>query len=190
VQSPPLCPELRLWLLAPEVDLDVAIPELCIEPTPYWAFCWGAGQALARLLLDEPGRVRGRRVVDFGAGGGVVALAAARAGARRVVACDVDRDARLACLANASLNDLRIDVSAALEESEPFDLLLAGDVFFHAGNTERLLAAARAGTELLVSDPGRRSVPRERLEPLRECDARTFPDVDAPYTRATLYRGR
>jgi predicted nicotinamide N-methyase len=188
VRSPPLCPELSLWLLAPEVDLDQAIPELCIEPTPYWAFCWGAGQALARLLLDEPERVRGRRVVDFGAGCGVAGIAAALAGARTVVACDLDADARSACLANASLNRVALEISAELPPAPACDLLLASDVCYEADNARRLLELASAGVDVLISDPGRRPLPRAHLEPLREREVRTFPDVDAPYTRAVVYR--
>ena len=74
-QRTPLCPEIRLRLLGPDVDVDQAIPELCVEPTPYWAFCWGGGQLLARYLLDHPEVVRGRCVADFGTGCGVVAIA-------------------------------------------------------------------------------------------------------------------
>ena len=75
----PLCPELSLWLLGDDVDLHQRVSEVFeIETAPYWAFCWGSGQALARYLLDHPELVRGRDVVDFGAGCGVAAIAAKR----------------------------------------------------------------------------------------------------------------
>ncbi len=172
------------------MDLDQAIPELCVEPTPYWAFCWGAGQALARCLFDEPSLVRGRRVVDFGAGGGVVALAAALAGARSVVACEIDEGGRRACLANAALNAVDLRVTGALGASHAADLILASDVCYDADGAARLLGLAASGAEVLVSDPGRRHLPRARLTMLRELAVRTFPDVDAPYASAGVYRLR
>src|SRR5688572_5948637 len=82
VRSLPLCPEVKLWLLGDDVDLNRSIPELLqIERAPYWAFCWGSGQALARFVLDNPELVRGRRVADFGAGCGVASIAARVSGA-------------------------------------------------------------------------------------------------------------
>ena len=76
LQRPPLCPELALWLVAPGVDLDADARRSGCEAPPYWAFAWASGQALARCLLDEPARVRGRRVADLGTGSGIAAIAA------------------------------------------------------------------------------------------------------------------
>jgi predicted nicotinamide N-methyase len=90
-RRPPLCPELELWLLGDDVDLEAACEELADgEAPPFWAFCWGSGQALARHLLDRPEIVRGKRVVDLGSGSGIAGLAAARAGAAHVLALDLD----------------------------------------------------------------------------------------------------
>src|SRR6266581_1789142 len=88
IVAPPLVPEIRLHL-ATEVT------------PPYWAFAWAGGQALARFLLDHPERVAGRAVLDFGAGSGLVAIAAAKAGAASVTAADIDPFAAAAIAANA-----------------------------------------------------------------------------------------
>ena len=123
LRRPPLCPEIALWLIDGQVDLEAECRGLHEgESPPYWAFCWGSGQALARWLLDHPDEVRGRRVVDFGSGSGVAGIAAAMAGAREVVAVDVDPAARAAVLAEGADLD-------------------------HAGWVEAMDSAARLGLE-------------------------------------------
>jgi len=195
LQHPPLCPELALWLLAPGFDLDADARALACAGPPYWAFAWASGQALARLLLDEPERVRGRRVADLGAGSGIAAIAAARAGAAQVVACDVDLLAREAAARNAQANGVALALATSLEEAlaaRP-ELLLAADVCYEPGVPERLLAlAAGGGPEILLADPGRRGLPlpAERLDPVARLRARTFPDVDEPTRGADIHRLR
>src|SRR5690606_36218740 len=102
----PGVPELQLWLLDP-ANLDQAFSSdetrRLLETPPYWGFCWGSGLALARWVLDHPEQVRGKRVLDFGAGSGVVALACSAAGASLSIACDLDHPARLASGLNADL---------------------------------------------------------------------------------------
>ncbi|MEW5739254.1 MAG: 50S ribosomal protein L11 methyltransferase [Myxococcota bacterium] len=103
VASPSLVPELKLHLLTSESPhFHAADPDAL--GWPYWAVAWPGGQALARFLLDEPHHVRGKRVLDFGSGGGVVGLAAAKAGAAHVLCADVDPRAAEAAHANATLN--------------------------------------------------------------------------------------
>lgn len=197
LQRPPLCPELALWLLAPGFDLDGDARESGCATPPYWAFAWASGQALARLLLDEPARARGRRVVDLGAGSGIAALAAARAGAAHVVACDVDPLARAAAARNAGANGLALAVAASLDEAlaaRP-QLLLAADVCYEPGVGERLLALAATGDaapEILLADPGRRALPvlAAWLEPLAGRRARTVPELGEPTPGANVYRLR
>jgi len=193
LQRPLLCPELALWLLAPEVDLDADARALGCEEPPYWAFAWASGQALARLLLDEPDRARGRRVADLGAGSGVAAIAAARAGAAHVVACDLDPLARRAAARNARANGVALEVVATLEEALATgpDLLLAGDVCYQPGVAERLLALADAGTpEVLLAEPGRAPlpIPAERLVPVASVRVRTHPDLGEPTPGAAVHR--
>src|SRR5215831_7657497 len=91
--APPLVPEIRLHLATEVVPLwRLTEEELQAQgiPPPYWAFAWAGGQALARYLLDQPDRVRGAAVLDFGSGSGLVAIAAAKAGAASVRAADID----------------------------------------------------------------------------------------------------
>src|SRR5690349_14600661 len=116
-RSLPLCPELRLWLLGDDVDLSTRVSELfSIETAPYWAFCWGSGQALARFVLDHPHHVRGRVVADFGSGSGVCAIAAAKAGAHTVFAVDTDPLALRAVIENARLNGVEVETVTSLPE--------------------------------------------------------------------------
>jgi predicted nicotinamide N-methyase len=175
--SPPLLPEIRIYLARDAIELwerteqraagpAAAKPEL---PPPFWAFPWAGGQALARYLLDHPGRVRGRTVLDFAAGSGLVAVAAARAGAAAVRAAETDPLAIEAIQLNARVNRVQVDavLGDLLDGPAPVvDLLLAGDVFYERTFAARLLpwlARARAaGVEVLVGDPGRAYLPRDR----------------------------
>lgn len=201
VQMPPLCPEIRLWLLDGRVDLNAQIdPIFKGQDIPFWAFCWGAGQALARYIIDHPYVVAGRRVVDFGAGSGVAAIAAARAGALQACAVDIDPMAQRMALRNARLNGVRVDLADRLPES--WDLLLASDVMYEEQTCRWLLGLARRGRQLLVSNPERKDMPRlERLlegeeyaaTPLVEfcrVESPTFPDVDYPTRYAAIYGSR
>jgi predicted nicotinamide N-methyase len=188
LQSPPLLEELRLWLIAGHVDLDARCEELMRGSyAPYWAVCWGAGQALARHVLDHPALVRGKVVVDFGAGSGVVALAAARAGAARAIAVDNDPLSCRIAAANAASNQLAIEVSPTLPAR--YDVLLAADVLYDAEAT-RLVLDAAACAEVLVSDPHRHGAARLPDPPVATLAAAAFPDVDYPICTAFIHRVR
>jgi predicted nicotinamide N-methyase len=179
----PLAPELSAY----QADRGIGLFDLAgggyrsDEPPPFWAFAWAGGQALARCLLDDPRLVAGRRVLDVACGGGVVALAAARAGAAKVRAVDVDPAAVAAVARNAAANALAVDAQlcAALSEDggtpapaehlgllADAEVLVAGDAFYSRSVADRmtplLLAARRAGVRVLVGDPGRGYFP-ERL---------------------------
>ena len=174
LQRPPLLPELQLWLIAGHVDLNARCEELMRGSyAPYWAVCWGAGQALARYVLDHPELVRGKVVVDFGAGSAVVALAAARAGAARAIAVDNDPQSCRIAAANAESNGLPIEVAEALPASG-FDVLLAADVLYDASATQLVLKVAATGAM-----PG---------APLATLAATAFPDVDYPICTAFIHR--
>lgn len=189
LRSLPLCPELRLWLLHEDVDLNVRVSELFgTEVAPYWAFCWGAGQALARYLLDNPELVRGKRVVDFGAGSGVAGIAALRAGAAHATAVDIDPTALQVAKCNAQENGVEIAISG--EVPEHWDVLLASDVLYETGNEHWLKTAAATGREVLLADPLRHGTPREGLIVIAEYAVRTVPDVDYPISRALIHRLR
>lgn len=175
-----------MWLLGDDVDLNKRVSELLsIEAAPYWAFCWGSGQALARYVLDHPELVRGKRVADFGAGGGVAALAALKAGAERAVAVDIDVHALAACRANAALNGVDLETARALPEE--YDVLLASDVLYELGNRDLLRTNIARGRTVLVSDPLRHGNARLELPERARYDVTTVPDVDYPVARAVVY---
>ncbi len=185
-RRPPLCPELELWLLGDEVDLEEGCEELADgEAPPFWAFCWGSGQALARHVLDHPDLVRDKTIVDLGTGSGVVALAAARAGASRVIALDLDPQSRAAAQLNAELNGLSIETTAKAPDA--WDLMLAADVLYETGLRDWVLGPARDHGPILLADPQRTGTPKIDFEELDRIAACTFPDVDSPQKNVVLY---
>lgn len=185
-RRPPLCPELELWLLGDVVDLEGACDELAEgEAPPFWAFCWGSGQALARYVLDHPERVRDKSVVDLGTGSGIVALAAARAGARHVLALDLDPQSRRAAELNAELNGLTIETAADAPAS--WELMLAADVLYETGLRDWVLGRARDCGPILLGDPQRSGTPPLDFPELIRIPSYTFPDVDSPQKMVVLY---
>jgi predicted nicotinamide N-methyase len=186
-QRPPLCPELGLWLLDDRVDLESTCLGLGqLRVPPFWAFCWGSGQAMARFLLDQPEWVRGRRVVDFGTGSGVAAIAAGLAGADSVMGVDTDPEARTAAACNAASNDVELVTGSALPEE--WDVLLACDVLYEPSQWARLRSLAQGGRPVLVSDPERPSSPRFEMAPQARYAVRTLPDVDSPAKSAAVFQ--
>ncbi|MCF3640009.1 methyltransferase [Rhizobium sp. TRM95111] len=175
ILAPPHVPEIRLRLASEAHDLWLKTEEELEAiglPPPFWAFAWAGGQGLARYVLDHPDAVRGRRVLDFASGSGMVAIAAAMAGARTVIASDIDPWAETAIGLNAGLNAVTVAVRSddAVGLDEGWDVVLAGDVFYDRAFAERLIpwlaALARRGALVLVGDPGRAYCPTDRLESL------------------------
>jgi predicted nicotinamide N-methyase len=173
VSAPPLVPEIRLHLATEITPIWQATEDTLARsglPPPYWAFAWAGGQALARFLLDHPERVAGRSVLDFGAGSGLVAIAAAKAGAASVLAAEIDDFAAAAIAANVALNDVSILVTMAdvLETVVPqWEIVTAGDVCYERPMAERVTAWLRGlaarGVLVLLGDPGRAYLPSEGL---------------------------
>jgi predicted nicotinamide N-methyase len=157
---------------------------------PFWCVPWAGGQALARWVLDHPEAVRGLRVVDFGAGSGLVALACARAGARTVRAIDVDPLAVAACLLNAEANGVSLDVTCddVVDSALDADVLLAGDVWYERAAAARfgpwLTTLASSGVRVLTGDPGRVYVPAG-LGELARYDVPTSADLESTTVRVT-----
>jgi predicted nicotinamide N-methyase len=139
------------------------------QPPPFWAFAWAGGQALARYMLDAPDLVRGRDVLDLATGSGLVAIAAARAGARTVTANDIDPLALAAASANAAANGVRLRLIEGdlLQTDDRYGVVLAGDVCYSRDMSGRMLGflrrAAAAGSLVLIGDPGRAYLPAEGL---------------------------
>lgn len=188
VTTPPLCPEIQLHLVTQRCALwrgtDADLDELGLDP-PYWAFGWAGGQALARLVLDGRIPVRGRRVLDFGTGSGLVAIAAKMAGADSVLASDLDPLANDATRLNASLNGVELEVTTDdfVDHTDlGVDVVLAGDVTYERPLAERvsawLLALADRGVDVYVGDPGRGFILSEGFELFETIDAPSDVDVD------------
>ncbi len=199
--QPPHVPEVHLHL----ADEATALWEKTEEelgaiglPPPFWAFAWAGGQALARYVLDHPDLVAGKRVLDFASGSGLVAIAAMMAGATETLATEIDSFAITAIGLNAAANG--VTVTAAFEdvtkgEAGRFDVVLLGDVFYEKPMAEAVLAWAwrehEAGATVLVGDPGRSYLPRERLEAVAEYSVpvtRALEDSEVKHTRVWRFR--
>jgi predicted nicotinamide N-methyase len=193
IATPPLVPEIRLHLageITPLWHATEAMLERAGVPPPYWAFAWAGGQALARHVLDHPELVRGKAVLDFGAGSGLVALAAAKAGAIAVVAAEIDPVAAAAIALNAALNDVAIAVETADiigRAPVPWSRVLVGDMCYEQPLAERLVpwlrALARDDVRVLLGDPGRAYLPAEGLEALGRYAVPTPLDLEDRETR-------
>jgi predicted nicotinamide N-methyase len=173
IAAPPIVPEISLFL-ATEItpiwqatEAELAAAEV---PPPFWAFAWAGGQALARHVLDNPGLVAGRRVLDFGSGSGLCGIAAAMAGAASVRAVDIDPIAGTVIALNAGLNGvaLEIEVADIIGGETRADLILVGDMCYEKPLAARLLVwlrdVVRGGTVVLLGDPGRNYSPAEGIE--------------------------
>ena len=163
---------------------------------PFWAFAWPGGQVMARHILDAPSLVAGRRVLDFAAGGGIAALAAARAGAAHVEANEIDRLAVAAIRLNAAQNGLAVQATFGdiVGSTCRWDMILAGDVCYEAPMTRHIMPWLRGmadQAEIWVADPGRAYLPGQGLETLAEYAVDTTLELeDQPQRRTVLYRLR
>jgi predicted nicotinamide N-methyase len=189
---PTLVPEITLRVAGDVVALWEAMEEHrgpMSEP-PFWAAAWPGGQALARYVLDHPETVAGRTVLDLGSGSGLVAVAAAMAGAATVIASEIDPYGRAAITANAEDNGVGpvIVLDDLLDEDpdDDLDVVLAGDVCYDREMSERVLPflgkAWLAGAAVYLGDPGRPYVPREGLVEVATFDV---PDTEGPQVRRT-----
>jgi len=195
-QPVPLVGEISLLTAIPSVELWDLWQRTGRDDPPFWAYPWAGGQALARYLLDHPETVAGRRVLDVASGSGLVAIAAAKAGAASVVAGDIDPHAVAAIAVNAAANDAAIEPRAfdlAADAPGDAEVILAGDVFYQRELAQLALrfarAAADAGADVLVADPGRAFVPAAALTPLARYDVPVLTAIeDAPVKTVTIYR--
>jgi predicted nicotinamide N-methyase len=198
VSHAPACPEVALWL-ATEVTALWQATEVELQrtnlPPPYWAFCWAGGQALTRYLLDHPEVVAGRRVLDFAAGCGASAIAAAQAGAARVEAAEIDAMAAAAIRLNAELNGVRVEVldDDVVGSDCRWDVVVAGDVCYERPMTDYiwpwLRQLAAAGATVLMADPGRAYLPRLGLLEVARTTVATSLDLEDRESReVVVYR--
>ena len=193
--APPHVPEIELHLADEAHDLWRLTEDELQEqglPPPFWAFAWAGGQGLARYLLDNLDVVAGRPVLDFATGSGLVAIAAAKRGASPVLASDIDPFCGAAVALNAAANGVAIDFVSQdlIGEDRGWGLVLAGDVFYEKPLADRLVpwfsALAARGAAVLVGDPGRSYLPRDRLALLADYQvpvSRALEDSEVKRTR-------
>jgi predicted nicotinamide N-methyase len=176
----PSVPEVQVYKAGPKSGLSRLAEADAAFGNPYWAYHWGGGLALARHVLNRSKVVAGKRVLDLGAGSGVVGIAAMKAGARSALAADVDPYAVAAVALNAEANGVAVKaVLRDLTEGAPpdVDIVLVGDLFYEEALAKRVTAflgrCVAAEMDVLVGDPWRAFLPRARLELLAEypgCD--------------------
>ncbi|WP_284177598.1 methyltransferase [Rhabdaerophilum sp. SD176] len=171
----PHVPEIRLHVAHEAIALWQKTEEELQEmglPPPFWAFAWAGGQGLARYLLDHPAEVAGRRVLDFATGSGLVAIAAAMAGAGSVLAVDIDPFAVVASRLNAAENSVTIEAAQrdVIGLDEGWEVILAGDVCYEQAMAARVLdwleGLRQRGARVLLGDPGRSYLPKQGLSEL------------------------
>jgi predicted nicotinamide N-methyase len=194
----PHVPEISLYVADESVAIwqktEEELEQVGLAP-PYWAFAWAGGQALARYVLDRPHEIAGKRVLDLASGSGLVAIAAAMAGAAPVTAVDVDEFAEAAVALNGEANGVYADVTILdiLDHPAPiaprYDVIVVGDLFYERDTACRALAFldrnAMIGTRVLIGDPGRTYLPEERLTRLAEYSVpvtRELEDLDIKRT--------
>jgi len=196
VQIMPQCPQIPLYLVDPStMDRPFSLDEVrrIWDHTAYWAFCWASGQVLARFILDNPHWVKGKKVLDFGAGSGVVAIAAMKAGAREVIACDIDPDALISCRENAKLNKVTLTLSDdlfAIEDND-IDLLIAADVLYDRANLSFLDTFFEYAPKVLLADSRIKNFQHDKYRPLDKIESFTVPDLDEfdEFRLVSLYEG-
>lgn len=200
LMAPPLVPEILLHLAEESLPIwrktEEELGEMNVPP-PYWAFAWAGGQALARYLLDNRTLVSGQVVLDLGCGSGLSGLAAAKAGAARVTAADIDGFALAAVALNAAANDVEItatavDVLAAAPDPE-WSVILVGDLFYEralATLVETFIDRAQAnGALVLVGDPQRSYFPKQRFTAVAEYSVPVTRELeDSEIKRTSVWR--
>ncbi|MBC7908568.1 MAG: methyltransferase, partial [Rhodospirillaceae bacterium] len=192
------CPEIDLWLATEVTPLWEATESALLRanlPPPYWAFCWAGGQALTRYVLDNPELVRGKRVLDFAAGSGASAIAAAKNGAASVQAAEIDALACAVIPMNAGLNGVEVEVlmEDVVGAECRWDVVVAGDVCYERPMTDHIFPwlrkLAASGALVLMADPGRAYLPKHGLLEMARSTVTTSLDLeDRTQREVVVYR--
>ena len=191
----PATPAVRLLLLEgnyPQGELSPEAVQRVMDNPLYWVFCWASGQVLARFLLEQPDRVRGRRVLDFGCGSGVVAIAAALAGAREVIACDIDPLALAATRSNARRNGVTVTITDDFFGIEgDIDLIIVADVLYDSGNFAWLQRFIERSDRVLIADSRVKDFDHPPYRQVARHSSCTLPDLDesAEFRDVRIYLG-
>jgi len=196
-QALPQCPSLQLYLVDPStMQRPFSLDEIrsIWEHTTYWAFCWASGQVLAQYILNHPHIVKGKKVLDFGTGSGIVAIAAMKAGAKEVIACDIDQDALVSCEENARLNQVEFVLSDDLFSinDTDIDLLIAADVLYDRANLSFLDTFFQFAPEVLLADSRIKNFSHDQYQFINKVESFTVPDLDEldEFRWVNLYQGR
>lgn len=195
LHSLPLTPEIQLWLLDGAFEhqnLDAATIAALMDEPPYWTFCWASGQVLARHVLDNAASVRGRTFVDVGPGSGVVAVAAALAGAAKVIACDIAPQALMAVAENAALNKVSITLSTDLDDAlAQADIVGAADILYDRTNLS-LLQRFRCAADVLLADSRIKNLNTDGYNLIRTEMSTTWPDLaeSEEFNQVRIYHAR
>jgi predicted nicotinamide N-methyase len=185
--------KLQLWLLDP-ANLNRAFSSeetrRLLDRPPYWSFCWGSGLALARWILKHPQQVRGKRVLDFGSGSGVVAIACAMAGAQQSIACDLDPQALLASTLNAELNGVELTLAEDFfAVTGDIDLIITADVLYDSSNRVFLEHFRQRAASTMLADSRVRDLQHPGYRLLSRLQGQTWPDLGEPlaFREVALY---
>lgn len=182
IMALPLAPSIELYLVNkdfPQHELSQDDILAVLEAPAYWAFCWASGHVLAQFILNKPEWVKGKRVVDFGSGSGVVAIAAAISGADKVIACDIDPDALVATQANAHHNNVELTLCSDFNNiEEDFDIIIVADVLYDKANLVWLQTFIERAREVLVADSRVKNFDYPPYKLIDQCDGTTVPDMD------------
>lgn len=198
LRSVPYVPEISLYTADEATELwqktETELSELQLPP-PFWAFPWAGGQALARYVLDEPQTVRHRQVLDFASGSGLVAIAAAQAGAEIVQACEIDAFAVTSIELNAIANNVKVVIRPEnlIGQDHGWDTILAGDICYERDLAAQVIAwlteLAQRGATVLIGDPGRAYLPQDKLETVATYEIPVCRSIeDAPIKRTSVWR--
>lgn len=196
-QALPQCPDISLYLVDPvTMARPFTLDEIrsIWQHTAYWAFCWASGQILARYILQNPVLVQGKKVLDFGTGSGVVGIAAMKAGAKHVIACDIDKDALISCKENAKLNGVQLELNSDLFsiKDTDIDLLIAADVLYDRANLSFLDTFFDFAPHVLLADSRIKDFSHAQYTHLSKQESFTVPDLDEldEFRFVNLYQGQ
>jgi predicted nicotinamide N-methyase len=195
LHEPPLIPEVKLWLASEIVPIWQMTEDELQEnglPPPFWAFAWAGGQALSRYILDHPEVVRGKRVLDFGSGSGLIGIAAMKAGAASVLAADIDVFAAAAIRLNAEVNDVSLFVTTENMigvVNQGWDIILIGDMCYERPLAKSIEIWVRSlvagGATAFIGDPGRTYLPKTGLEKIISYAVKTTRELEDTDVRNT-----
>lgn len=181
IESLDRCDDICLALINedfPTGPLPQQVMNDVVHSPAYWAFCWGAGLAMARYLIDHPNWIADRNVLDIGTGSGIVAIAAKKCGARRVIACDNDPNALAAACYNAAINNVNCDFSGDLNTvSLDVDIVLMADVLYDKSNADLLKTAQKLAPNILVADSRIQKMPVPGYTEIFRTESRTLPTL-------------